>query len=292
MFDKTGQILGQKYGIPVLTFYSSFLVYLPNKFDKETLPIMNVPLTDFASPLTDIEKLYNLRVESFKDLISVTDINVSVAPPFWGDFCFPAQNKEKDLYIGPGFRDEVLSQEDINFLQSLENKPNIIYACLGTSFADAQNFWLFDKLIEAFRNHEEYTIVISALEFKAKELSAQCLPKHIIVKSYVPQISLLRKAKLFFSHAGMGGVMEALISGVPIVGFPWGADQIVNTNVIEVSGVGKRLVDTSVEGVYKTITEVMENQEFRANAKKYSEMINPELSRKRFYELVKSNLKQ
>jgi MGT family glycosyltransferase len=46
-----------------------------------------------------------------------------------------------------------------------------------------------------------------------------------IVRSFVPQIEILRRAAAFVTHGGMNSVQEALYHGVPLVMAPQAADQ-------------------------------------------------------------------
>jgi glucuronosyltransferase len=48
------------------------------------------------------------------------------------------------------------------------------------------------------------------------------LPKNIMVKKFLPQQSILAhpKTKLFFTHVGNNGLLEAIHYRVPMVGLP------------------------------------------------------------------------
>eukprot|EP01015_Nassula_variabilis_P027366 TRINITY_DN559_c0_g1_i1.p1 TRINITY_DN559_c0_g1~~TRINITY_DN559_c0_g1_i1.p1 ORF type:complete len:151 (+),score=20.61 TRINITY_DN559_c0_g1_i1:67-519(+) len=144
---------------------------------------------------------------------------------------------------------------------------------------------------DRFRDLQEYTLVFTAIGPKADELNAQGLPSHIIVRSFVPQLSLLKRASLFVSHVGMGSCMEALLNAVPLVAVPCHTDQLLNARIVESLKIGKKLSDTTVEGMRDTIIQVIKDEEIRSNVEKFSQQINPEESRAKFYEIVKANLK-
>src|ERR1035438_4116886 len=50
-------------------------------------------------------------------------------------------------------------------------------------------------------------------------------PGNFIVRSFVPQIEILRRSAAFVTHGGMNSVQEALYYGVPLVMAPQAADQ-------------------------------------------------------------------
>jgi len=56
---------------------------------------------------------------------------------------------------------------------------------------------------------------------------------------------VLRQARVFVTHAGMGSAMEALWQGVPTVAIPRSMDRFANAARLEAIGAGVRL---SVEG--------------------------------------------
>lgn len=65
--------------------------------------------------------------------------------------------------------------------------------------------------------------------------------------------------KLFISHGGLMGILDALYSGVPIVGIPMFADQFSNINFVVQNDCGLQLqldqIDEQVAG--ETISTVL-----------------------------------
>ncbi|MCX4763610.1 OleI family self-immunity macrolide glycosyltransferase [Streptomyces sp. NBC_01275] len=59
------------------------------------------------------------------------------------------------------------------------------------------------------------------------------LPGNFEVHAQVPQLAVLAHADAFVTHAGMGGAMEAVQHGVPMVAVPQMAEQRVNADRIE-----------------------------------------------------------
>jgi len=70
----------------------------------------------------------------------------------------------------------------------------------------------------------EWQVVVSAGDsFNVADLGP--VPENFIVRSFVPQIEILRRAAAFVTHGGMNSVQEALYHGVPLVAAPLAADQ-------------------------------------------------------------------
>ncbi|MCY1023013.1 nucleotide disphospho-sugar-binding domain-containing protein [Pyxidicoccus sp. MSG2] len=158
----------------------------------------------------------------------------------WGDFGYRPEVPE--LVIGPRALDfEPLkdlphrhylgtsvepSRQDGTFDWSGHDasKP-LAYCSLGT-FGEYQAPALrfFTAVIDSFRRREGWQLIISCGAL-AERLRSQALPPSIRVESSVPQLEVLARARLFLNHGGIGSVREALYFGVPMLLFPFSADQ-------------------------------------------------------------------
>ncbi len=67
------------------------------------------------------------------------------------------------------------------------------------------------------------------------------LPAQWLVRSYLPQVTLLRQAALAVTHAGNNSVTEALACGVPVLALPFSTDQFAGAHAIEAAGLGEAL---------------------------------------------------
>lgn len=67
--------------------------------------------------------------------------------------------------------------------------------------------------------------------------------------------------RLFVSHGGLMGILDALYSGKPVIGIPLFADQFSNVNFIVQNGCGLRLQFDRIDEqrVYEAMTAVLEN---------------------------------
>lgn len=88
-------------------------------------------------------------------------------------------------------------------------------------------------------------------------------PDNVFIGKWLPQDDILAHSniKLFMSHCGLGGVVEAKHHGVPILGFPLFGDQETNAAVVVNEGWGvkiefAKMTETTLN---EAITEVLEN---------------------------------
>ncbi|XP_050524533.1 UDP-glycosyltransferase UGT5-like isoform X2 [Daktulosphaira vitifoliae] len=92
--------------------------------------------------------------------------------------------------------------------------------------------------------------------------------------SWTPQFDVLNhpNVKLFISHCGLLGILDALYSGVPIMGIPMFADQFSNMNYIIEKGCGKHLEYDMIneDVVYNKIIDMLSDKRYSTNAKRLS----------------------
>ncbi|XP_064102909.1 UDP-glucuronosyltransferase 2A3-like [Macrobrachium nipponense] len=94
-------------------------------------------------------------------------------------------------------------------------------------------------------------------------------PPNVKIVNWVPQQDVLAhpKTKLFFTHCGMHGVIEALHYGVPMVGMPVFADQDDVLVRLKQKGVATGVSKNADEDtIYNAIVEVLNNQRYKENA--------------------------
>ena len=277
-------ILTKKYEIPLVVLHSNYFMLRSEVMSKE---IAKIERDESLIPLEkQVEEKYGVQIRTGKDIFIEGDRNVSCLPKFVGEMITPPD--DNFVYIGPGFRDE----DDASALainDELLKDNDIIYVSLGTSPTNILGDTCYDSIIEALKD-TEYKVIISAMG-KAEELIAKGVPKNIVVKSWVPQLKVLEHSKLFISHVGAGGFMEALSKGVPIIAAPITADQPITASVVEALGLGKWLQDKTPESIKKTVEEVLRSDAIKENCKKFKELINPKASKEAFAGIIKSYIK-
>ncbi len=67
------------------------------------------------------------------------------------------------------------------------------------------------------------------------------IPDDWLVRDYLPQVRMLRSARLAVTHGGNNSVTEAVGQGVPLVVLPFSTDQFAGAAAIERVGIGRAL---------------------------------------------------
>lgn len=106
-------------------------------------------------------------------------------------------------------------------LSRLRPELSLAYCSLG-SIVSVQRF--NRAVIEAFRQLPQWQLVLTVGPH-TDPAQLENVPPNVIVAQQAPQLALLARARIFLTHAGMASMMEALYFGVPMLLYPFGADQ-------------------------------------------------------------------
>ena len=97
---------------------------------------------------------------------------------------------------------------------------------------------------------------------------AAAAPENVLVVPWVPQQAVLAhpSTKLFITHCGMHGVLEAIHYSVPMVGMPVFIDQGDILTRMEEAGIAVGVSkEASSEEIGQAIREVIDNPVYRRN---------------------------
>nr|QPA18387.1 UDP-gluconosyltransferase [Trialeurodes vaporariorum] len=141
----------------------------------------------------------------------------------------------------------------------IETSPHgVIYFCLGSMMRAAT---LSDQkksaFIFAFSQLKERVL----WKFEEETLASS---SNIMVKKWMPQRDILAhpKVKLFISHCGLMGTLEAVSEGKPILGIPIYGDQWTNCRAIELKGMAKVVTFRTIDdaSILNAIKEALKPQ--------------------------------
>ncbi|MCR3749384.1 glycosyltransferase, MGT family [Lentzea californiensis] len=117
--------------------------------------------------------------------------------------------------------------------------------------------------------------------------AARGMPWHLVTKDKVlspavnvethdevPQLAVLEHASVFVTRGGMGGVMEALHHGVPMIVVPHMTDQRLHGQRIEELGLGVLLDTVTVESVRSLVDQLASDSAISARVKDMQRMIH------------------
>ncbi len=97
------------------------------------------------------------------------------------------------------------------------------------------------------------------------------VPKNIQIYQSVDQMAVLSIADAFITHCGMNSVCEGLFFQVPLVLFPQTPEQGAVAKRTQELGAGILLKSTSPEDILIAVKTVLEETQYKANAKKISQ---------------------
>jgi MGT family glycosyltransferase len=113
----------------------------------------------------------------------------------------------------------------------------VVMVTLGTIYNRDLDF--YRTCFAAFADSPWHVVIAVGERVEPADLGPA--PANVEVHQVVPQLDVLAHATVFVSHAGMGGIMEALHFGVPIVGVPHTLEQEANAARLAELGIGVRI---------------------------------------------------
>jgi len=139
-----------------------------------------------------------------------------------------------------------------------------LYAALGTIFQGWAGF--LPLCYSAFRNAEWNVLVASG-----RETWPAGAPENVEVRRWVDQRRVLREADVFVTHGGMGSVMQAASSGVPMVVIPQTPEQRASARQVAALGLGLRLERDATTSVTlrQAVATVLGDRGFAARSHAY-----------------------
>ncbi len=152
---------------------------------------------------------------------------------------FPAVARQRERYY-VGSCVDTDRQDGAFDWRRIDREKGFIYCSLGTYsafYADALR--LFHATIEVLRGDPGMQAILQVgSDAMIRALGPQ--PDHILLAARVPQLDVLRHARLFITHGGIGAVREGLSFGVPMLVFPCWLDQPGNAARLVHHGVARK----------------------------------------------------
>lgn len=174
---------------------------------------------------------------------------------------------ERFHFIGPSLG----LREDIEDWQPPKSAALILFISLGTVFNQRPDF--FRLCVEAFAEGSWHVVMAIGEAVDREQLGR--IPTNFEVRSYFPQLVVLRHARVFVSHAGPSSIMESLYYSVPLVMVPQTPEQQVNARRTEELGLGRRLLTSrlTVEVLREAVAHVDADPEIRADVERMRSVI-------------------
>jgi MGT family glycosyltransferase len=137
----------------------------------------------------------------------------------------------------------------------------VLLVSLGSTFTKQPDF--YRACVSAFGGLPGWHVVLQI----GRRLDAAAVlgdvPANIEVRAWVPQLSVLRQADVFITHAGAGGSQEGLATATPMVAVPQAVDQFGNADTLVGLGVARRLdtADATPEALREAVLALADDPE-------------------------------
>jgi MGT family glycosyltransferase len=186
------------------------------------------------------------------------------------NICYTAQILEPETrtqatnyaFVGPPFR-ESMDAIPFPYNELVVDRP-LIYVSLGTVFNNNPEF--FRACLAAFAGSEAQVVLSTGRRLQASDLAP--LPDNAIVRDYVPQQAILKRASLFICHSGANSVHQALIHEVPLLLVPQQLEQALIAARVTELGAGLLLNRGRVtpERIHRLANRLLGEGTFRTRA--------------------------
>lgn len=114
----------------------------------------------------------------------------------------------------------------------------VVLVSLGSAFTKQPDF--YRACVQAFAGLPGWHLVLQiGKHVDPAELGD--VPANVEVRSWVPQLAVLRQADLFVTHAGAGGSQEGMATATPMIAVPQAVDQFGNADVLQALGVARHV---------------------------------------------------
>lgn len=174
---------------------------------------------------------------------------------------------------------------------------NILYASLGSqtiSYHEKAHLF-FDRMIDMMGQEvmREYQLVMSVgLGFDPRRWAN--LPDNVLIKQWVPQLTILQKASLAIVHGGFGTIRECIYFGVPMLVFPVAHDQHYNASLVSQKRLGRQLdvIGISAGQLAHTVQQIIDDPEMAKNIRHLKRLFQEEPPNEPGTEIVEEFLRR
>jgi MGT family glycosyltransferase len=263
-----GKCIAQLLGIPavssVTTFaFNSKVVRLGARAKPKSFSAALSKLRHIAKALRvrkEIRKNYGIKGPALLDLyVGREQLNIVYTSTYFQPFAETFDHRYK--FVGPIISDR---QEQTDLLPEKNADEKLVYVSLGTLFNEDEAF--YRNCFQALE-HKDFRVIVSTGGRTVEELGA--VPSNFIVRSFVPQLEVLRRASAFITRGGMNSVSESLYFGVPVLVIPHMAEQMVIARRVEQLGAGVHVkkADATSRRIGDAVHRLMADEAYRRNSR-------------------------
>ncbi|MFD4408805.1 macrolide-inactivating glycosyltransferase [Streptomyces sp. NPDC058476] len=165
----------------------------------------------------------------------------------------------------------------------------VLLVSLGSTFTKQPGF--YRECVKAFGDLPGWHVVLQiGRHVDPAELGA--VPDNVEVRSWVPQLAVLRQADAFITHAGAGGSQEGLATGTPMVAVPQAVDQFGNADMLQALGVARHvpMEEATADTLREAVLAMVDDPEVARRLREVREQMAGEGGTRRAADLIEAEL--
>lgn len=165
----------------------------------------------------------------------------------------------------------------------------VLLVSLGSSFTNEPEF--YRECVKAFGDLLGWHVVLQ-IGTHVPPSALGDVPANVEVHSWVPQLSVLKQADAFITHAGAGGSQEGLATGTPMVAVPQAVDQYGNADMLQALGVARHLPkeEADAAALRAAVLALVDDPEVAERLARVQERMAGEGGTKRAADLIEAEL--
>jgi MGT family glycosyltransferase len=169
---------------------------------------------------------------------------------------------ERFLFVGPSI--QTRHQTNSFPFDKLDTKLPLLYISMGSVMTNQPEF--YKQSFEAFGDQPWQVVLTVGRSTDTSQLGP--VPANFLLSSYVPQLEILPRTRVFVTHAGTNSVMESMYYGVPMVLIPQQPEQQMHARRVVELGLGVHLDKGAVTAVSlrEAVERIANDPQYRTHA--------------------------
>lgn len=160
---------------------------------------------------------------------------------------------------------QISPRTDDGTWQAPTNGKPLLYTSLGSLFNNWPEF--YKMLFAAVKDLDINVLCSLGQHLKPEDLGE--IPANVTTMAFTPQLEVLSKCDYFFTHAGIGSVMEALYFGVPMFCIPQMDEQEFTASIALKTGVACASLtkpEVTTEALRTNLEKLINDPSYKKNA--------------------------
>ncbi|WSY31286.1 macrolide-inactivating glycosyltransferase [Streptomyces sp. NBC_00887] len=282
------RVLAHRWGVPAVSLWPNLVPW--EGYEKEIGEPMTAGLKE-----TERGRAYYARFQSWLAENGLGDVSSDdfVARPRRAVVLIPealqphADRVDHDVYTFVGACQG--ERADQGGWKRPADAGKVLLVSLGSSFTNEPEF--YRECVKAFGGLPGWHVVLQIGTHVAPSALGD-VPANIEVHSWVPQLSVLKQADAFITHAGAGGSQEGLATGTPMVAVPQAVDQYGNADMLQALGVARHLPkeEADATSLRAAVLALVDDPEVAEKLARVRERMAGEGGTKRAADLIEAEL--